>query len=227
MNNYFNTVNFVILFIILLFNFSISNNQRPSISGSDTLINDINKPFTQKEVDELINLSAYDYYDGDLTNKINLIVDNWSDNKNVVGNFQQHYSVTNSNNFETTYILNIYNIDFAIKNEIDINILSLDNKQTTIYEIIKEIEQKIQDPILNYSIVEDSYSSNYNDLGNYLIILSVNTKSKQTILINCYINVTKFEQSTFQKSKDLILLVVFVGVIITPTIFLIRKRRKK
>lgn len=225
---FFYQLSFLILFNLYIFasNYNVKNN-KPSISGSDTLINDINHPYSQSEIRTLINLQAIDYIDGDITHLIILEFDNWINNKNIEGIFEQHYSVVNSNHFKTKYILKIYNINFNIEEQLSFNFSQNISYQLKVPEMIEKLELLLNDEIINYQIINDEYSSSYNTSGTYLVSFKVTNKKNEIKTINCNIQVTNNNSLKTEKSKIIILLLVFSGVIITPIIYLRKKRRKK
>jgi|GEM_PF-6386158 len=83
----------------------------PAISGESAILNNIDKPMTLEEISDVIKLQAIDDYDGDITSLIEIESDNYSNNKNKIGNYTITYSVTNSFNLKSTFILTIVNKD--------------------------------------------------------------------------------------------------------------------
>lgn len=83
-----------------------------AISGSDTIINDVDNPFTLEQIKKIANLSAHDEYDGDLTSEIYVSDDFYSDNKHKVGRHEIIFEVENTMGMIVTYTLTILNRDF-------------------------------------------------------------------------------------------------------------------
>ncbi|MDY0278525.1 MAG: DUF5011 domain-containing protein [Acholeplasma sp.] len=94
----------------------IVNNMRdhkPSISGKDMIINNIDTPYTLDKIKSIANLKAIDEVDGDITSKIKIIKDEYSSNMKSIGTWVITYQVTNSFNKSTVYDLIIKNMDLT------------------------------------------------------------------------------------------------------------------
>ena len=152
-------------------------NLKPAISGVDTIINNVSNPYTLEEIKEYANLKSFDEYDGDITNKIKIKEDTYSNNKNILGTFYLLFESTNSYGLSTEYKLLIYNKDF------DKPVISGPDSTTISYKNELNIEE-----LLNKFTVSDNYdknlkinieSNNYqkNKVGTYDIILSASDSS--------------------------------------------------
>lgn len=84
---------------------------RPAISGKDTIINNIDRPYTLDQIKQIAELRAIDAYYGDLTDDIKIVTDNYTANKSKVGQFTITYRVTNGSNLSTDYVLTVSNYD--------------------------------------------------------------------------------------------------------------------
>lgn len=83
------------------------------ISGEQTVINNIDAPYSLERIKQIAEIQAFDDYYGDLTDQIEIVRDTYSDNMNKVGNFEIEFKVTNPSNLSTTYVLNVSNKDLT------------------------------------------------------------------------------------------------------------------
>lgn len=168
------------------YNIYIDFNVKPAISGIDSVVNNIDKPYTIEEIRNIINLHAFDEYDGDITSKIVIKNDNYTPNKNKVGVFDVEFSVTNTSNLTTTYKVNIVNKDFTKPVITGPDELEYSYKEQITLEEIKNL----------YSAT-DNYDTNINiqinqvditNVGSYTLEViakdSSNNETKKAILLN-------------------------------------------
>ncbi|MFW5794363.1 MAG: hypothetical protein ACOCV1_02660 [Bacillota bacterium] len=126
-------------------------------------------------------LSASDNYDGDISNNITLIEEDYTNNSDKVGTYEMTFSVSDSSNNTTNYTQVIEVVD----NEGPL-IEGVSEIHTGYQEYITETEIKNQltvtdnyDSDLDLTIVteENTYKNNANILGNYSIVFSVTDSS--------------------------------------------------
>ena len=86
---------------------------RPGISGKDSIINNIDSPYSLDDIKRIANITAKDDYYGDISNAIKVKTDNYTANKNKVGIFKITYEVTNDFGLSAEYILNVINQDIT------------------------------------------------------------------------------------------------------------------
>lgn len=91
----------------------VDSNSKPAISGKDTVINNIDNPYTVEQIKTLAGLKAYDEYDGWITERISVKLDNFTPNNRKVGVFTITFEVSNSVNLKTEYVLNVLNQDLT------------------------------------------------------------------------------------------------------------------
>lgn len=92
---------------------AVNKDSKPALSGKDTVINNIDRPYTTAQIRSLANLKAYDDYDHDITNKITIKEDKYTPNNTKLGTFQITFTVTNTMGLSTDYVLNVRNMDFT------------------------------------------------------------------------------------------------------------------
>jgi len=93
---------------LLAFTFLLSI-QSTFASESLVYFNDVENPSTLAEIQA--HLTANDDLDGDLTDSITVVTDNYTGNETVLGQFNITYSVTDSNGQSTTQVLVVDNRD--------------------------------------------------------------------------------------------------------------------
>lgn len=86
---------------------------KPAISGSHSIVNNIDSPYTLARVREIANIKAIDAYYGDITSDIEVVRDDFTPNHKTVGNFEIEFKVTNASNLSTTFILIMTNKDLT------------------------------------------------------------------------------------------------------------------
>ena len=74
-------------------------------------LNNVDDPSTVQEIQ--LELTAFDEIDGDVTENIYVVMDNYSDNNNVLGDFIIVYGVTDSYGSKTTIAITVRNIDIT------------------------------------------------------------------------------------------------------------------
>lgn len=224
----------ILFLMILMMILSLTNvkaaNIRVGISGEDTIVNDINNPYNQAEIDSIANIRVIDYMDNDITEKMIMVENGWILNEKVKGLFKQKYMVI----FEEEnyyYELNILNVDLEDNEEgnlenkvVDITVNSDIKKSTE--EFINIIEERLLIEVNNYLVLEDSYTGNYQKEGNYKIKLSIKTTENQNIIVTCNVKVVTDDQNGDIGSKvKLIVIIILLLLAVVMLVRFILKRR--
>lgn len=153
----------------------------PTISGPTSLISNMSNPLTEANIRAM--LSASDNVDKTLT--IDLVSDNFTINNQKAGSYQIIYNTTDdSGNVSANHIVTITNKD-DIKPTISgrVSIEAGSSVQLTIDEIKSKANLIANDNIdsgLAIKLVEDNYSSNYNQVGNHTIKFNTTDNSGNT-----------------------------------------------
>lgn len=180
----------------------------PNFNGEGIYLVDIDNSVSVEKIKD--SLTAIDNIDGDLTNKIIIESDNYSSNKNKLGDYEIDFSVTDSsgNTAKFTVLVRVVDITkpniFFDSSNANIskyyksnNIFEVGYKETMSVDEIKS-HYKAQD---NYDgditsdieILNDEYTSNKSTLGNYEILLNVkdtsDNESKLSITVNVIDNI--------------------------------------
>ncbi|HHT55854.1 MAG TPA: DUF5011 domain-containing protein [Acholeplasma sp.] len=159
------------------FDITIIFKLKPAISGDDVVLNNIEKPYTIEQIKEIINLQAHDAYDGDLTNKIVVEKDNYSENKNIVGMFKILFSVTNSSKVKTTYELTVKNQDFDAPVIVGPNEKVYSYKENITIDNLKELFTVSDNYDETVTLNATSNSFKGNTVGTYEISLNASDKA--------------------------------------------------
>lgn len=85
---------------------------RPGVSGKDSIVNNIDNPYTLDEIKTIAGIKAYDDYDGWLSD-IKVSNDGYTINKSKVGIFTITYTATNTAGLTATFVLNVINQDLT------------------------------------------------------------------------------------------------------------------
>lgn len=183
------------LLLIVLFSF-FDQSHRASISGKDVLINDINKPYNQSEIEIIADLKAYSDKYGDLSNYIILFEDNYINNKEEEGVYIQKYKIDLDEYNDYYYELLIYNINF---NKADfheeITIKTNVSNYLSEKQLINKIKKELGVDIYNYELLNSNYIDNELEgsyLQNYLITTTNNKVINVTVLIDVVLTKTNY-----------------------------------
>jgi len=126
--------------MLIIFSFSIGTNIEVSANTAslmnvvfqveltdidNVLFNDVDDPYTIDEIQGLI--TANDDIDGDITHKIFVVLDNYSENTDVFGDFVVIFGVIDSGDQETQIAITVRNVDvnppeFVLQAESTLNI---------------------------------------------------------------------------------------------------------
>lgn len=191
------------------------------MSGKDVVINDINNPYTQQQILEITNLKAHIDELGDVTDYIVLIEDNYKNNINKEGIYEQKY-IVNLEGFEDYYyILLINNINFNESDKFETIQISLSNKDNlNENKIISEIINQLNIKIYNYQLIDSNYDDNDINLGSYYQSYLITTTSREKLNVLVEINV--IENKNYQTP---ILIVTLLVSGVTAGIIIIKKWR--
>lgn len=207
----------------------VVNDGELAISGKDTVVNNCNAPFTQREILLIANIKVYDVDNNDITNDLKLINDNWGPNKTVPGLFKQTYQIHYAQ-MNHVYVLNIFNVDIPIVEdkpiEEKIGILELYSKDKYSFnEIVNMIEIKESIVISHFYILQDDYSPNKDRPGKYRIKIKAIVSSVEVSYIYD-INVLEGSSTKSIIPTIIIIVIIIMGILGCVVTFFIFRRRK-
>ena len=173
-------------------------------------------PNVYSHEDILAMLSASDNYDGDISNNISVVNDNYSANASIVGSYQMEFEVSDSSGNTTSYIQNITVIDDQGPVISGIDNISVGYDQTLTPSMIlanlSVVDNYDEPSILELVIESDNYSANKEVIGSYQMEVSVTDSSgnKSVKIINIDVvdaigPVVYFNSSIIQIYSDTVL----------------------
>lgn len=148
----------------------------PVLSGSDGFyITNVDDPISLSLI--LSGIKAYDDNDGDITDKIVVVKDEYSSNKKKVGIWEVKLQVSDSASNTTTFTLYINVVDTekpVLTGKKSFKVETTDNYELThFFKELKIIDNYDGDISENVQIVTDNYSKNKNKQGTYEIVCYV------------------------------------------------------
>ena len=149
-------------------------------------------PNTYSVTDVKAMLSASDHYDGDISDSITYMSDNYIENSEVVGEYQMTFVVTDSSGNSTEYVQIIEVIDDQSPVISGSESINIGYNQLLTTDIVKNglsvVDNYDDSQDLEIVLENDTYSSNSNLLGQYEMEFSVTdssgNKSYKTVVIN-------------------------------------------
>jgi len=187
---------------------------KPVFSELDTLQAVFPNSYSATDILEM--LSASDNYDGDISNQIIMISDNYSENSSTIGTYNLEFEVTDSSGNTQNYIQQVEVIDdeFPIISGITSVSIGYDELITEA-EIVSNIEYTDNyDSLANLELIleTDTYSSSSATLGNYEMTFSVTDSSGNKAMCSIIISVVDeigpilyFNSSIIQTYSDTVL----------------------
>lgn len=208
----------MLILILLPINSINGKNSKVGISGSDTIINNINRPFTLQEIEFLANIQVVDSNNEVIDVELRITENNWFNNETSLGTYKIKY-LLEFNNEEYEYILTIYNVVINIP----VSLLEVDiNSNYDLLDIINLIERNERINITKYTVIKDTYSNNSKLEGEY----TVSIKAITTQGVKSYeylISVTSSNKDIDIDDKYLII----SGVVVIVFIYIIYNKIKK
>ena len=201
----------------------VSDELEPVISTEKYIyITGVSNPTSIDNMREVVNLTARDDIDGDLTNAIVLVSDGGyntnvynktSVSSRVLGDYAITFSVTDSSDNTATCVITIRVVDSekpVINLSTSILTYNVGYSGTSIADttILDGIKATDNFSSITKKIVTNNYSNNENKIGSYTVVVSVfdssGNVSSTTVTITVYDNVKPVitGSSTFYKSYD-------------------------
>lgn len=158
---------------------NILDTSSPYFIGSSTIISYFDQPITLAEIQA--SLSAYDDVDGDLTDNIIVLEDNYSANIGVLGSYTINFSVSdNSGNVtNTTITVEVIDILPPVFSNIE-NITAVYPNvysQEDIIAMLSASDNYDGDVSSNITVTSDDYSANASIIGTYQMEFKVSDSS--------------------------------------------------
>ena len=183
-----------------------------AISGEDFILNDVNSPYTIKEIYDIANVRAF-IGDVEITNKLIVDFDDYENNKANEGNYNVIYKAI-YNNEEYLYKLIIINKNLTTIESLDelyfeVNLGEYFPDEKLFKMIEEELEKELIDPI----VVESNFDSN--EIGLYYSLVEFKNDDYQYELL------VRIDVIDNNKSKVYIL--IGVGLLLVFITFIVYK----
>lgn len=208
---------FILLFSIAFF-LAVLSGQDVNAEFSDNdpyvFLNNVDDPYTVDEIKIELGLRVLDPEDGDLTEDIYIVMDNYTDHEDVLGDWLVVYGVIDSGGNESTYAITVRNVDitepeFVIEAESTLNIPQYSHLASNLPQIkaIDSFEGDITSEIeiTGLDLIDTDV------IGEYSLIYTVSDSSGNTISETFMVSVvdstppTLEGPDTFIKRADIIL----------------------
>lgn len=219
----------------------VIDNVKPTFSGPATIHTSNNTILTESDV--RAELTAFDEIDGNITNKIVLVEDNYSGKGNKVGTYTIKYSVTDNAGNSETHIVSIIRSDkippvFWIEDGVSIKTtpttpLNIDQ----IILILEETGQITINATTQFNVLFDDYTGNEATPGIYTMSLKARSANGNESIHNLSIRVLDVVDENpievipgldiIEWMKDNKTTVIIVGLILLSgvAVFIVRKRK--
>jgi hypothetical protein len=158
---------------------SVIDTKSPYFIGSGTIISYFDQPITIEEIQG--SLSAYDDIDGDLTENIFVIEDNYTSNMNILGSYHVVFAVSDNsgNQTETTVIVEVVDLLSPVFSELGIIDAVYPNIYTpeAILSMLSASDNYDGDISENIILANDGYSDFADVVGEYQMEFRVSDSS--------------------------------------------------
>lgn len=183
----------------------IPGDKRPAISGNEHFATNVDTP---KPVDFFIShLSAIDDIDGDISDDIYVVEDNYTDNEKKVGEYEVVVGVKDSSENETTFTFIVHVADITPpKISGDTSIAKISYDKTYDIEAFKKtlVVTDNYDTDVEIKIESDIYSKSKTKIGIYDVVFSATDKSGNRAQFTKKIQVIDGVKPVFNGIKDLV-----------------------
>ena len=172
-----------------LITFSNGDEVSPGFSEAEIVANDANDPLTLNEIKSMI--SAWDEVDGNVTESIKVVEDNYSANKNKVGTFTIKFSAEDSSGNIAYLTLYVNNVDKVAPVFSGTSTYTIGNNETLDLTTVKNGLKATDfvDGSCTISLKTDNYTTNKNKIGTHRVIYEARDLSGNTATYTVYIKV--------------------------------------
>ncbi len=154
----------------------------PYFQNAGTVISYYDSPITVSGIQSA--LVAYDAIDGDVTNNISVISDNYTVNMEVLGSYSVVFEVidSSSNSSQISVTVEVVDVLKPVFSDIDTILAVYPNSYTTqnILDVLSASDNYDGDITSNIVMVGDNYTASTNIIGDYQMIFSVTDSSGNT-----------------------------------------------
>ncbi|HQN74926.1 MAG TPA: Ig-like domain repeat protein [Bacillota bacterium] len=162
---------------------TIIDTSSPYFIGSGTIISYFDQPITVAEIQN--SLTAYDDIDGDLTSRIVIKSDNYSDNMQTLGSYTVVFEVADNSANTTEITINIEVVDVLAPVFSEVGVIQAVYPNVYTPEDIRLMmtasDNYDGDVSTNITLVTDNYSLNANVVGTYTMEFTVTDSSGNSV----------------------------------------------
>ena len=146
---------------------------QPAISGQSTYVSNVDNPLSETAIRATI--TVIDDVDGDISHLIELVQDNYTANKNVLGLYTIDYRVADSAGNEATFTAQIKVVDgskpvLSGPSTVNVSYTKLQDLNTFIAQQLSVSDNYDEDLVIG--IESNSYTANYNRIGSYQVVFN-------------------------------------------------------
>ncbi|MBU1145639.1 MAG: DUF5011 domain-containing protein [Firmicutes bacterium] len=185
---------------------TIMDTEAPCFEIFGIVLSYVHSPITSLEI--LSALQAYDDIDGDVSNRIVIISDDYEINKSVLGTYVITFEVSDLSGNSTQIDISVEVVDILKPVFSDIETIEVAFPNSlTISEIVSLIHASDNydgDITTNIVLTEDNYSSSNFEIGNYNLIFQVSDSSGNTEYYTVFIDVIDNEFPIFSGITSII-----------------------
>lgn len=159
----------------------VENNETsyPVMNGQTAIVTNVDNPISIESIKA--GITCIDNEDGDITDSIIVVEDNYTANKNIVGTYIIKLSCSDSSNNTSTLEVNVKVCDVTapvITGPDTYNAkISVLTPASTIQSLLSVSDNYSTGNKLNLSIKQNGYQANYNKVGTYTIIFEASDES--------------------------------------------------
>ncbi len=158
---------------------NIIDTSSPYFIGSSTIISYFDQPITLAEIKS--SLSAYDDIDGDLTDNIVVLEDNYTPNVGLIGSYPIVFSVSDNSSNTTTTTITVEVVDLLppVFSNLDNIVAVYPNVYTheDILAMLNASDNYDGDISSNIQVISDNYSAKASIIGSYQMEFEVSDSS--------------------------------------------------
>jgi hypothetical protein len=159
---------------------SVVDTQGPEISGQAVVISDVSNPVYSGDI--LASLSAYDAIDGDMSDHLAIVEDNYADRESILGEYEIIFAVTDSQTNTTEFSIIVKVVDVTAPYFADIGEIDIPFGQVKTVDQLKEILSVSDNydasvPMSSIIIVSEDYFGNEAVVGSYSMVFQATDTS--------------------------------------------------
>lgn len=167
---------------------------KPVISGPTNIVKGQNETLTTNDI--LADLTANDNHDGNITDKIKIVKDNYAGNGNKIGEYTITFEVSDSSFNKSTHIVTVQVKDnippvFYVDNYFITVEQSINLTQQDFINLLTATGQINPTSTTTFSTIYDEYTGNEKEIGMYAMTFKTKSTDGREDEISVVVNVTE------------------------------------